>query len=502
MNGGAFNINGTVTSTNVQLAGATLTGNSVIRGGLNWIVGDWNNSASETIAANSTLLITSGNDHNMANCTVTNNGTVGWSGGSIRGGGGSGGTFIYNSGVWDAQSDQTFNDVFDGNGTVFNNSGTFRKSGSTGGNTTFTGGVTFNQLSGAVDVQKGNLVLQGGGSFTGGFTATNNTSVTYLSSGSFNFNGALTSSNVIDNAGNLVGTNIIRGALTWQAGNWNSAPQVTLATNSTLYVNNAVNHDMANCTLINNGTVEWSDGTIRGGGGSGGTFIYNNGVWDTRSDQTFNNDFTGNGTVFNNSGTFRKSADTGATTMSVPFTNTGTVDAQTGTINFNGGYTQTGGTLSFSIRSLTDFGRINISGNAPLTGTLNIVRPNGYQPSLSNTFQVMTYNSHSGAFAAVTGCSIGNGLFFDALYQNTQLLLVVKDGAPHFDSLHRGLINGQFEFRLTTGTAGQTYVIEASTTLTNWIPISTNTLPNCVLDFVDTNAVSFPHRFYRAVLVP
>ena len=45
LNGGAFNINGTWTSTNVQLAGATLSGNNVIHGGLNWIIGDWNNSA-------------------------------------------------------------------------------------------------------------------------------------------------------------------------------------------------------------------------------------------------------------------------------------------------------------------------------------------------------------------------------------------------------------------------------------------------------------------------
>src|SRR5262249_58960381 len=74
LNGGAFNINGTVTSTHVQLAGGTLTGNNVFNGGFNWIVGDWSGAASETIAANSILVITSANDHNMASTLVTNNG--------------------------------------------------------------------------------------------------------------------------------------------------------------------------------------------------------------------------------------------------------------------------------------------------------------------------------------------------------------------------------------------------------------------------------------------
>ena len=90
--------------------------------------------------------------------------------------------------------------------------GTFRKSGGVG-STTIANGVLFNQTSGLLTALTGNIVLQGGGNFTGG--AINNSSVgkTYLSVGSFNVNGTMTDTNVVENSGNLVGANVIKGAV-------------------------------------------------------------------------------------------------------------------------------------------------------------------------------------------------------------------------------------------------------------------------------------------------
>ena len=149
-----------------------------------------------------------------------------------------------------------------------------------------------------------NLLLQGGGNFTGGYTTTNQLGMTVLSSGNFTLNGTVTGTNMVENAGNLVGNNVINGALNWQAGNWNSATSVTLATNATVIVaGGAGNNDMSATVVTNNGTVAWSSGTIRGGSG---TTIYNYGLWNAQSDQTFNSAFGGANT-FNNLGTFRKS---------------------------------------------------------------------------------------------------------------------------------------------------------------------------------------------------
>ncbi len=48
-----------------------------------------------------------------------------------------------------------------------------------------------------------------------------------------------------------------------------------------------------------------------------------------------------------------------------------------------------------------------------------------------------------------------------------------------------------------TGLAGQTYIIESSTNLVNWVPVCTN---SGSFIFTDPDAINFPYRFYQAVL--
>ena len=50
-----------------------------------------------------------------------------------------------------------------------------------------------------------------------------------------------------------------------------------------------------------------------------------------------------------------------------------------------------------------------------------------------------------------------------------------------------------------SGTAGQTYVIEASADLIHWQALSTNIADAAgIVSLVDSNAMAFPSRFYRA----
>ena len=53
--------------------------------------------------------------------------------------------------------------------------------------------------------------------------------------------------------------------------------------------------------------------------------------------------------------------------------------------------------------------------------------------------------------------------------------------------------SSQFSFNVT-GTTGQTYVVQASTNLVDWVSIQTNTAP---FVFTDTNAAAFKQRFFR-----
>jgi hypothetical protein len=62
-----------------------------------------------------------------------------------------------------------------------------------------------------------------------------------------------------------------------------------------------------------------------------------------------------------------------------------------------------------------------------------------------------------------------------------------------------GLTPSGFTFQLS-GPAGFTYVIQASTDLVNWVPISTNAAPTGSISFTDTAAKNFAFRYYRAMI--
>ena len=376
-----------------------------------------------TFATNSVVIINDGGNNDMPDTVVTNYGTVEWVSGTLRGGG-SGGTLINNYGLWEAQSDQPFTADYGYNSVVFNNYGTFRKSGGQNtGQTVFRGGVAFNQLAGVVDVQNGdnglnnglNLVLQGNGNFTGGYITTNTAGVTVLSSGNFTINGTATPTNLIENAGYLVGTNVINGALTWQAGLWNGATSVTITTNSLLIVaGGGGNNDLPYTVVTNYGTVEWFSGTLRGGGNSG-SIIDNYGLWNAQSDQVFNSAYGYNSVVFNNYGTFRKSGGTNNNATyfqsGVYFNQSaGVIDVQNGVngLNFDlqGSGSFTGGYITTNTAGVTvlSIGNFTINGTVTPTNLIensgNLVGANVINGGL--TWQAGLWNGQSVTTVTIT----------------------------------------------------------------------------------------------------
>jgi len=386
LSAGNFNLNGLVTDTNTWLTSANLAGTNVVHGALTWAGGNWD-SATVTIATNSTVIGNAGFGVNldMSSTIVTNNGTFTWMSGHFRTGNG---TAVYNYGLWNALDDESYGNDF-GNGSTIYNYGTFRKSGGnwnngTGNDTIIGGGVVFDQLAGVIDVQNGTnglvLSFQGGGNFTGGYNTTNTNGFTYFSAGNFTVNGMVTAPNTIENAGSLVGTNVVHGALTWAGGNWDSAT-VTIATNSTVIGNAGfgVNLDMSSTIVTNNGTFTWTSGHFRTGNG---TAVYNYGLWNALDDEGYGYDFN-NGSTFNNYGTFRKSGGAGEftsyTTISVLFNQlAGAIDVQNGTnglqVSFQGGGNFTGGYITTNTSGLTALanGSFNVNGTVTATNTWEV----------------------------------------------------------------------------------------------------------------------------------
>ncbi len=113
-----------------------------------------------------------------------------------------------------------------------------------------------------------------------------------------------------------------------------TAPEPLLA-GDVLQINAGANKFFIGTTLTNqSGLVNWNAGTLYL---RDGALIKNQSIWDARSDDAFV--YNGGALpTFNNSGTFRKSAGAGATSIgAIAFFNSGIIDAQTGTINFSGG---------------------------------------------------------------------------------------------------------------------------------------------------------------------
>lgn len=95
----------------------------------------------------------------------------------------------------------------------------------------------------------------------------------------------------------------------------------------------------------------------------------------------------------------------------------------------------------------------------------------------------------------VGGNHYGSSWFVEstlAVDPNTPPQILSTDGSFGFRT-------NQFGFNLA-GLIGQTVVVEASTNLTSWTPLTTNTLSTPTLYFSDPSASSLPLRFYRARL--
>jgi hypothetical protein len=497
--GGNFTVNGTITTTNVQMVGGSLTGTNVFTNGFNWAGGDWNTASPVTITPNTLLLLMTGTTHQMANTILTNNGTVAWSGGGIAGGG-IPGTLIYNNGLWDSQEDLGMYGGYGGNSIVFNNAGTFRKSAGTGQTVFGFNGVFLNN-TGNLDAQTGVIALDAGGNFTGG-TATNLAGIVQLAGGMFNINGTITTTNVQMVGGSLTGTNVFTNGFNWAGGDWNTASPVTIAPNTLLLMTGGGYHAMENTLLTNNGTVAWSAGDITGGGAPG-TLIYNNGLWDSQGDLGMYGGYGGNSIVFNNAGTFRKSAGTGQTVFAyngVFLNNTGNLDAQTGVIALASGGNFTGGTLNFGLNSSNNYGQISFSGAMALTGTVSANLNNGFIPAASNSFSVLSYGSETGSFSSTV---LPPGSVWTSLYGATTYTITVVSNLPAgpINNLVAKWQSGQALLQFS-GASNASYTVLSTTNLTvprtNW-----NTLGQAaqqsggIFQYLDNQTPGYPQRFYQ-----
>ena len=391
--GPAFQNSGGIT--NLTLSGVTLASTNRVTGTLNWVSG--------TVAG--PLTIASGGVLNISGSVtlenvLTNAGTVTMTGAANMTVYNNNSTYlggVYNlaAALWDIQTNANIYCACYGN-EFFNNAGTFRKSGGSSQSTvtvpfTNTGTVTnliatlsFNgggSITGIYGTAAGATIDFSVGSFTMGvpptitglgiceFTGTTLTLTQnwptnlVLASGSLILGPAFQNSGAITNLTlsgvTLASTNRVTGTLNWVSGTVTGP--LTIASGGVLNISGSVTLENV---LTNAGTVTMT--------GAANVTVYNNNstylggvynlaaaLWDIQTNANIYCACYGN-EFFNNAGTFRKSGGSSQSTVTVPFTNTGTVTNLISTLSFNGGGsitgiygTAAGATINFSVGSFT-----------------------------------------------------------------------------------------------------------------------------------------------------
>jgi hypothetical protein len=532
-----FQTNGAIH--NLQLDGAYLIGTNTVTGTLG-IDGGGINTASPLTVAPSGVLNFNGAAVNLY-APLTNNGIINWSGSTVTVNNNNAaytGVFYNQAGAYlYLQSDQSLSSG-DYGFESFSNAGIVRKTAGLGISTIalpctntgtvdaqsgmihFTGGGniggTYNTASGSIiEFDTGNFIQTGAPNVSGsGLCRQNNATVTLIDripnflhiAGyvilSPTFQGDGTIHNLQLDGAYLDGTNIVTGTLGLDGGGNNTASPLTISASGVLNFNGAAVSLYA--PLTNSGIINWSGSTvtINNNGLAYTCNIYNQpgGLFNFQSDQSLNSGGYGAETFFN-TGTIRKTAGLGMTTINVPFHNSGGLDVQSGTIRIAGFYAQSGGTMNFGITSLADYGKISYVASTPITSVLSVNFNGGYFPSPGDSFALLTYPSLSGAF---TGVSLPPQATWQTNYSATtftlSVLTVVGGGLPVILT-PVSLAAGRFTIQVNGG-AGPSYILQGSTDLINWTSIATNKPTVLPYDVIDPNAGNFNDRFYRILLGP
>jgi hypothetical protein len=203
-----------------------------------------------------------------------------------------------------------------------------------------------------------------------------------------------------------------------------------IATNGVLNIAGPVS---VNAALTNWGTVNWQAGSmvLNNNGASFTGSIWNEAgaLWNIQCDQVMDNGGQYQLGQFQNAGTVIKSAGTNTTTFSqVFFANSGSVQAQTGTIQFNWGYSDSSSAnLAVSLGGAapaSGYGKISFSSPLSLDGTFTVSTPKGYLPSPGDTFHVLTYPSSTNSFTCLSGLDLGGGILLQPQFGSAGLTLL------------------------------------------------------------------------------
>jgi hypothetical protein len=518
LNGGQFRPHAAFSNDgSVQFSAGTLYGPGTFtnNGSFQWTGGGIDGSedfAGNLVNTSSTFTI-SGPAAKTIFGTLTNSGTITQSGGSVLTL--SGQTTLSNQAgaLYDITDDSGLDSGFQGG--TFSNAGTFRKSGGAGTSTV----VSAFTNTGAIQVNTGTIKFTGGGMLHGGsisfaagkiaevagggdfsvlgtttasgagmlkissghvFVATGNAgSFTNFTGGAnlvvsgghleANDGGTLTLNLTGASSVQLTGSGTVGGAgTTFNNGNFqvsgggingnltNSSANFTVANGSVLLSGGG--------TLSNTGTITQSDVSEVQIGGHSTLANQAGALYEIQDDSDIVTGFQSG--FLTNAGTLRKSGGTGTSQVGVPFTNTGKITINSGTLQVSGGLFELSSTstLEFKLAGVSpavDFGKIYVTDPFALAGTFQASLAPGYTPALGDSFHVIDWNSNpSGVFNAFTLPALSAGLAWNvSQLAVTGILSVIPDILGDYN--HNGFVDAA-DYTVWRDTLGSTTDLRAN----------------------------------------
>jgi hypothetical protein len=356
---------------------------------------------------------------------------------------------------------------------------------------------------------------------------------------------------ILDGPGNLIVTN----ACNLSAGTLQGSGSLTIPTGGALNVKGFVYWSQR--AIDNDGTTTVAgSGTI---GTQGGGVFNNlvGGVFDIQNDSGIGFS-SGSRPVFNNLGLFKKSAGSAQSPVDAFFTNNSMVAIETGTVLFGAGFEQASGstmvasnatlgvvitasaalsggtlsgsgtimgtlsnaatvipgppgtltvvgaytqsspgTLSIAISGATtpQYGRLAVSGQAALGGSLSVSFENGFAPSVGNVFGIVTAGGGiAGKFSNLAGMHAGNGVVMVPSVTPIALNLVAAT-EPTLSALSYS--GNHFSFRYPS-TSGLTNIVKYTDSLNpiDWLVLTNVPGDGTLRTIIDATATN-SERFYR-----
>jgi len=267
------------------------------------------------------------------------------------------------------------------------------------------------------------VVAVGGTLTTGDFT----------NSGYVPIGGTLNVNGVLNNSGTV---GLLGSGLLSVSGDLNNTGTVSLGNSDAVRVGGSFNNGTSGILALqqNGGTViagQFNNaGTVQVG--TGNSLVVNGGqpFTSTAGQVVVNGILVSPGGVKIQGGTL---SGTGIVDGNVTMAGTMSPGDAPGTFTINGNYTQTSqGTLVEQVGWINGYtgSLLQLNGVANLDGTLSLSLLSGYNPTVGDSFILMTFFQEYGSFNTITGLNLGNNEHLDLVYDPHDIRVEVETPEP------------------------------------------------------------------------